>query len=77
MSKNNIKTDDYSPCNCHSSCSNENKFYVNMDDTLNENYMKLSKKLACQLTSINNELNILKLLIIVLIIYIMCYRKGC
>ena len=81
MCENNINTDDYSACNCHSSCesrcNSENKFCFKIDDTLNEKYADLSKKLTCELTSINKEISILKLLIILVIIYITCYRANC
>lgn len=81
MSENNINFDDYLGHNCHSSsescCSGENNFYIKVDDTLNDDISKSNKKLACQLTTINNEFNTLKLLIILLIIYIMYYSKNC
>ena len=80
MCENNTNFHDYSGYNCHSSsescCSSENNFYFKIDDTLNEKYLNLSKKFDCQLTSINKELNRLKLLIILLIIYIMCHRRN-
>lgn len=81
MSKNNIDIDDFSACNCHSSCESrcksENKFCFKIDDTLNEDFLKLKKELSCELISINNELSTLKLLILLLIIFSMCHRVNC
>lgn len=57
--------------------SSENNFYFKVDDTLDEDYSNLRKELACQLAFVHNELNTLKLIIILLLIYIMCYRKNC
>ncbi len=80
MFENNINNDDYSGYNFNSPsescCSSENNFYFKVDDTLDEKYSNLSKKFACQLTTMNNELNTLKTLIILLIIYIICYKKN-
>ena len=60
-----------------SCCSSENNFYFKIDDTINHDYLNLSKKLARQLTNINKEINTLKLLIVFLLIYITCYRPAC
>lgn len=81
MCENSVNFDNSPGHNCHSSCepscNSENNFYFKIDDTLNKNYSNLSKKLACEITSINKELSILKLLIIFLIIYVTCYRANC
>jgi len=57
--------------------SSENSFYFKVDDTLDEDYSNLRKELACQLTLVHNELNTIKLIITLLLIYIICYRKNC
>jgi len=63
--------------NSESCCSSENNFYFKIDDTLKYDYSNLSKKLARQQTNINKEINTLKLLIVLLLIYITSYRPAC
>jgi len=81
MCENDINIEDYLGSSYHSSCeshcSSENHFCFKIDDTLNENYSNLSKELACQLTGISKELDTLKLLIILIIIYIASNRVNC
>jgi len=78
MYENDISSDDYSGNNFHSPnkpySSSENNFYFKVDNTLDQKYSNLSKEFAHQLTVINNELNTLRILIILLIIYIVCYK---
>lgn len=67
--------------NCYRSsdscCTSENNFYFKVNDTLDKSSSNLNKELACQLRIINNELNVLKNIIALLVFYIMCYTKNC
>lgn len=71
----------HSACNCHSSCglpcSSKNHFCFQVDDTLNEKYLSIYKKLACELASIKNQLATLKIMIVIIVICIACYGKNC